>query len=50
MKAVRLYVTGYNLFNFSNLTKLSMDPENTSSSVYPTQASYMFEFNVHFKK
>ena len=48
VKAVRLYVTGYNLLNFSNLTKLSMDPENTSSSVYPTQASYMFGVQCAF--
>lgn len=48
VKAVRLYVTGYNLLNFSNLTKLSMDPENTSSSVYPTQTSYMFGIQCAF--
>ena len=48
VKAVRLYVTGYNLLNFSNLNKLSMDPEQTSSSTYPTQASYMFGLQCAF--
>ena len=48
VKAVRLYVTGYNLLNFSNLNKLSMDPENVNSSAYPTQTSYMFGLQCAF--
>lgn len=48
VKDVRLYMTGYNLLNFSNLNKLSMDPESISGSVYPTQASYMFGLQCAF--
>lgn len=48
VKSVRVYMTGYNLLNFSNLNKLSMDPEAVNSNAYPTQASYMFGLQCAF--
>lgn len=48
VKSVRIYLTGYNLFNFTNLNKLSMDPEASDSNAYPTQSSYMLGIQCAF--
>ncbi len=48
VKSVRVYMTGYNLLNFTNLNKLSMDPEAVNSNAYPTQAAYMFGIQCAF--
>jgi TonB-linked SusC/RagA family outer membrane protein len=48
VRALRLYATGYNLLNFSNLNKLGTDPEGVDSTIYPTQSTYMLGVQIGF--